>query len=848
MNGRVQTIVDTGSSVLERVPLQDGWSAVPTPPGATDEHLAGLDDAMLPFSVPGTAASALLAAGRPTTADLDDEDWWFRCRFATAPAAAGEEVALRFDGLATFADIWLNGAHVLSSDNMHMSHEIEIGTLLRAENELVIGVRALGPLLEPKRPRPRWRTRLVRNQNLRWIRTALAGRIPAFAPGPAPVGPWRPVTLLRRRHVAVDDLTLRARHDGDAGVVVVAGVLRPLGETQLETVTVRITGPAGAVEAPLDIIERDGRVYAEGSVRIDGAALWWPHTHGTPALHEVELVVSGGGWSASHDCGRVGFRSLEATDEPGLALSLNGVPMFCRGGALLPDAVTVDPTSDRLRQTLERCRDAGMNMIRLSGVGTYGSDDFFAACDELGLLVWQDFPFANLDYPVEDTEFRASVETEVRGFLARAGSHPSLAILCGNSEIEQQVGMLGLDPELGRGPLFGELLPALVRELAVEAHYVTSSPTGGDLPFRPNAGVAHYFGVGAYRRPLDDARRAEVRFAAECLAFANVPDDSLLDGLAPGGAGRLVHTPAWKAGVPRDSGTGWDFDDVRDHYLGSLFGLDPVGLRWADPERYLTLSRIVTGEVMAATLGEWRRLRSTCRGALLWTLNDVLPGAGWGVLDSRGSPKPAYWLVRRALAPVAVWLTDEGTNGVAVHVANDGHRSEPVTLELTLFRSDGLAVESAQRELELAPHSLSELSVEEVLGHFVDAGYAFAFGPPGHDAVVATLRRSSGDVVSQSSLFPAGYPLAVEPISSLGLECSATPGPDGVLVTLRSARLAYGVSVSAEGYLPDDDWLTLAPECERRLRLRPRDAASEWTGGVVSAVNAGGTVRLGRGG
>src|SRR4051812_8869638 len=117
--------------------------------------------------------------------------------------------------------------------------------------------------------------------------------------------------------------------------------------------------------------------------------------------------------------------------------------------------------------------------------------------------------------------------------------------------------MLGLDPELGRRELFGELLPAAVRAAEVDAVYVPSAPCGGELPFRPDQGVANYYGVGGYRRQLEDARRAEVRFAAECLAFANVPDEVTVP----------VHDPRWKAGIPRDMSAGWDFDDVRDHYF-----------------------------------------------------------------------------------------------------------------------------------------------------------------------------------------------------------------------------------------------------------------------------------------
>ncbi len=139
------------------------------------------------------------------------------------------------------------------------------------------------------------------------------------------------------------------------------------------------------------------------------------------------------------------------------------------------------------------------------------------------MLVWQDFMFANLDYPIADPSFRELVQDEARAVLAQVAGRPSLAVVCGNSEVEQQAAMLGLDPRLGRGELFAELLPRLVDEAGTDAVYVPSAPTGGDLPFRPGRGVANYYGVGAYLRPLEDARRAGVRFAAECLALRQHP-------------------------------------------------------------------------------------------------------------------------------------------------------------------------------------------------------------------------------------------------------------------------------------------------------------------------------------
>ncbi|MEA2404420.1 MAG: beta-mannosidase, partial [Thermoleophilaceae bacterium] len=524
---------------------------------------------------------------------------------------------------------------------------------------------------------------------------------------------------------------------------------------------------------------------------------------------------------------RVGFRALdwpEDVESDGLALRVNGASVFARGALWTP------VEDHELRPTLERVSSAGMNMLRLPGIGVYETDAFHDLCDELGILVWQDFMFANMDYPVADEGFRAAVEAEARQLLASVAGRPSLAVLCGNSEVEQQVAMLGLDPEMGRGELFGELLPSLVRESGAGVPYVPSAPCGGDLPFRPGSGVANYFGVGAYRRPLDDARRAGVRFASECLAFANVPD----------------HDPAPKEGVPRDVGASWDFEDVRDHYLELFFGTSADELRSFDQRRYLELSRAVSGEVMAEVLGEWRRAASPCAGALILWLRDIQTGSGWGVLDHTGAPKVAYHHLRRALAPVAVWTVDEGLSGVAVHVANDAAAPLRAQLRVALYRDGEHRVEEAAETVELEPHGSLETNVERMLGHFVDASWAYRFGPPQQDVIVATLEpEGGGEPLSQAFRFPAGRPAAAEPPERLALEAVARARGDGALeVSVRSQRLAYGVRIHMTGCESDDDAFSIEPGRERTILLRPAGPPPRDPSGTVTALNMTGRVRI----
>jgi beta-mannosidase len=798
----------------------------------------------------------------------DDADRCFTLDFDAAPAAAGEEVALAFDGIATNYEVRLNGELLLTGASMFAAAEVEVGPLLRpdAPNRLEIRCRALRDVLAeaPRRPRQRWRTKVVADGALRFVRTTVLGRAPGFAPGPPTVGPYRPVWLVRRRGVAVQDVALRPRIDGDDGVLTVRARLRSVAGAALPQQVEVVVGEHRAALA----VQADGAV--DGTLRVPQVARWWPHTHGTPVLHEVSLVLDGG-----HEVrlGATGFRALTPgadhdVDRDALALAVNGVPVFARG------AVWTPVPEAELRDALTTVCDGGMNMVRVPGTGSYESAAFHDLCDELGLLVWQDFMFANLDYPIEDPDFRAAVEAEARVALAQVAGRPSLAVLCGNSEVEQQAAMFGVDPALGRGELFGELLPRLAREAGTDVPYVPSAPCGGALPFHPGHGVANYFGVGGYRRPLADARRAEVRFASECLAFANLPDGDVADG----------------EGVVRDVGADWDFADVRDHYLAEQYGVDVVALAQSDRARYLALGRQVTGEVMARTFGEWRRAASPTAGAIVLWLRDLQAGAGWGLLDHRGAPKVAFAHLRRALAPRAVWIVDEGMNGLDVHVANDG--PEPLTAELhvALLAGGAHAIAEESTTLQVAPHATAHRNVEGILGRFADAAYAYRFGPAPHDTVVATLRTPDGALLAQATHFPDGPPLARTPFTltacvkgsdpltqqagaragseaavtpaprvkgsdpstqqagaRAGSEAAVTPAPSvkgsdpltnggAVVVGLRTDRLAWGLRVVAPGFAPDDDAFDLVPGVERTVLLRPTGSAP-WAGGAVTALN-----------
>jgi beta-mannosidase len=449
--------------------------------------------------------------------------------------------------------------------------------------------------------------------------------------------------------------------------------------------------------------------------------------------------------------------------------------------------------------------------------------------------------FANMDYPSADGAFASSVRLEVADLLARLRHRPSTTVFCGNSEVEQQAAMLGLPREAWTNELFSDALPAMVQAACPGIPYWPSSPSGGALPFQVSAGVSHYYGVGAYQRPFDDARRASVRFTSECLAFANVPEGVTLDKILPDGA-PPVHHPAWKARVPRDRGAGWDFDDVRDHYLEKTFGLSAPDVRYGDPERYLELSRVASGEAMLRTFSEWRRPGSTCRGGLVWFYRDFWPGAGWGVVDATGLPKAAYWHLRRVLQPRTLVLADEGLDGLMLHALNERDTSLQVELRTTVYRHGQTPVAEAAVQAVVPARGSYTVAVQSLLETFLDLTYAYRFGPPGHDLVVATMTElPSGEQLGATFYFPLGLPATREP--DVGLEATTQAGGDGeVILSITTKRFAQSVAVDLEGGVPDDNYFHLAPGGRKTVRVKAAPGAK--VQGVVRALNAHSPARI----
>jgi len=754
--------------------------------------------------VPGTVAQTLRDAKLwklETFEPLEDKDYWYE----TTLEGEGPE-RLIFEGLATLAEVFLDDTLILSSQNMFLAHEVDV--VLHGRHRLAICFRALTPTLNEKRKRAHWRPRLPSAQNLRFIRTTLLGHAPGWSPPVHAIGPWRDALRADPRQLYLRTVDMHALLDGTCGKLDVRIDREALGEFASETMTVHCAGFSSRLKA-------DGATFT-AHLDLPNIRPWWPHTHGEPALHDITLTIG------AHviNLGRTGFRHIAIDrdhDAKGFGLVLNGEPIFARGACWTnQDLISLSGRQETYRPALQMMRDAGMNMLRIGGTMVYEGDDFYRLCDEFGIMVWQDFMFANFDYPVDDDAFLSSVKDEAHQFLNHTQASPCLTVLCGGSEVAQQAAMFGLPKVTWSNILFDDILPSITAEVRPDLTYIPHTPYGGELPFVPREGVSHYYGVSAYMRPLDDARRADVRFASECLCFANVPDAApfTLEANAP-----CIEHPHFGPRVDGDTGATWYFEKVRNFYTQLLYDVDVSELRRDDASRFLDFARATSAEVMEATFAEWRRESSCTRGGLVWNYQDLWPGAGWGIVDTLGMPKAAYYGLKRAFKPVTLLFTDEGNNGLRLHLINETSFARDLRLDLVCLRDGSTAVMRANQAMTLQPRSTISLSATELWGGFFDTTYAYHFGEPSHDVTVGQIFEGEQDQpLAEAFHFPLGRSKAFhKPCLAADLE----RGENGWTLSLTVQKLAQSIHILSQDILPDDNWFHLAPGMTRKIGLTP---------------------------
>ncbi len=575
-----------------------------------------------PAVVPGTVAASL---GADVTLEgrHDASDWWYRCTFEAGPGAQ----ALRFEGLATVAEVWLNGERVLDARNMFVPHAVDAGARLRPRNELLVCLRSLDQALAARRPRPRWKTALVPSQNLRWERTTLLGRMPGWNPPVQPVGLWKPVVLEGRGPVGELVLDVQARVEGRAGVVAVRGTFD--GPRTVGRARARGGHRGRAVGGGRGPVRRDHRARR--------AALVAAHPRRTRhAALCGKCAPPPAGWP----CTTAGSASARcAWTAPMASCASSSTARRCSAGARAGPPTTSSRCTPT-RATLMLARDAGLNMVRVGGTMTYESPTpSYRRADATGRPRLAGLHVRQHGLPARTTPaFRGIGHARSDGATAPAcARHPCVPPpTAATAKSSSRPPCSGPPvPALVATPCFAETLPLLCAGRALPTCPTFRRRPAGALPFHvPPASRTTTASVPTCAS-LEDARRPACDLPSECLGFANMPEPRTTVADVMGGAhAARAPSAAGRRASPRDMGAGWGLRGrPRPLPARAVRALRPRSRCAAATTDRLpparSRERHRRGDAPRVRRVAQRAQRCAAAG-LVWLLKDVWPGGGLG--------------------------------------------------------------------------------------------------------------------------------------------------------------------------------------------------------------------------
>ncbi len=781
--------------------------------GAWDFRQVGTEK-WLPANVPGGVHTDLLALGHipdPFIADNEtrvhwvaESDWIYRCRFYCSPGLRTEEkILLVCEGLDTLATVVLNGHEIGQTDNMFRWYEWEVNPFLEGQkpNELMITFHS--PV--------KYAAEQQAIRSLPGVSQAIPGgphlrKAPCqfgwdWGPQLPPIGIWKDIRLAGYRTARLGEVRLRQMHNaGD--VVVEAGITsEQWGKIPLSAV-IAITTPNGEVLENKADLPGSG----EGTVKvpIPNPELWWPNGYGDQPLYQVNVALYQGNDVLDQGKYQLGLRTIELRQDQdqwgrSFVFVVNGVPILCKGSNWIPaDSFPTRLTDEFLEYLIRSAAETHHNMLRVWGGGFYEEERFYDLCDRYGILVWQDFIFSCSVYPFDDPDFVENVRLEVVENIRRLRHRASLALWCGNNEMEWGWVDWGWDrlelQELiaAYDQFFHHTLPEWCQVEDPDNAYWPSSPSS-DTPFvDPNGqhqGDSHYWDVWHGRQPFTAYRGQYPRFMSE-FGFQALPPLATIRTYAEEADWNMT-SYIMEQHQKNDSGNSLMVGQMLD-----TFRLPK------DFASMVYLSMALQAEGIRYGVEHWRRHPNRVAGILYWQLNDCWPVASWSSLDYFGRWKALHYAARRFFAPLLLSIEDDPPEQ-GIYVSNDRLEAWDGKVNWSLETLVGEELTSGQASVHVGPQAAALVHKQNFSSQITADNCRQIF-------FIAELWDGDQFVTRQTASFvPIKHLSLTDPEIAVSLQ-----EQDGeLIIELKSHSLALLVEVSFAGaeVVCSDNYFNLPP-------------------------------------
>lgn len=735
----------------EKIALDKGWEFSQVGKGE-----------WLPASVPGTVHQDLIdnkllvnpfyGMNEEKVQWVEKEDWVYRTSFnVTEEQLARDAAFLDFEGLDTYADIYLNGSLLKRTDNMFVGYSLPIKDVLRkGENRLQVYFHS--PI---KQALPQWETdgfQYPADNDHSKTRVSIYSRKAPYSYGwdwgirLVTSGIWRPVTLSFCDVACIEDYWVEQVSVSE-NLAKINNVLE-LNSVSKETQQAEILFICSYKDGE-KITDRKAAILNPGTnkivlpIEISNPHLWMPNGWGEAALYDFEVVVKVGDQVIASEKKRIGLRSIKVVmeddkDGKSFYFVVNGQPLFAKGSNFIPDDTLLpNVTTERYYQLMKDVKEANHNMIRVWAGGIYEDDRFYDAADEMGILVWQDFIFACSTYP-SDTNFLRRVEEEAEYNIKRLRNHACLAMWCGNNEIYEGMRFWGwkrkydevIWKEMNEGynKLFHQLLPNMVEKYDAGRFYMHGSPyeSNWGRPHTWKIADSHNWGTWYGKKPFESLDTELPRFMSE-FGFQSIPEMKTIATFAE----------------PKDYALESKVMNAHQKAtIGNALIKKTMALYYDVPEDFEELvykGLVLQGFGIRHGIEAHRRNRPYCMGSLYWQLNDSWPVVSWSSIDYYGNWKAMHYQGKRAFAPVLLNAFKEGETLNIYTLSDELKAYKNVSLQMQLMDFDGKVLNKKTIKGEV-PANMSTLFHKEDYGELATN--------PNNTFLLLTLKDQSGKVLS----------------------------------------------------------------------------------------------------